>query len=440
MRSPADGSNDTILVMCNSSATCSTLGRYLSMADSDAGTGHNLLESKLQGYFYWKAHVGKMHKSLKRTPDFSKGARRSNSAASKPAAASTSAGAGAGASGSSFGAQKGGKRPVEDSGEMSAALRRKDQYRGQGPPDKRRRVRGGGAAGSNGSAARAGAAQGGRAPMFAAATGANPEAFEEDVDKIADMCVLRPLALLVLPARTSQLTLFRASRRIDSSGAPSSVDAEELVDVETFNEADFAEYFGIIENDDLVIIRPYLGDEDDRVLDELRPKYVIMYDPTPAFVRRIEVRSLSLSRSSSASAPTDVPFTLAADVPRRAPRSRHPRLLPRLQGLGRGAEVPERDPPREGRVRAAHRGEGRASMLSLSLCVCREREHALTRSLPCRRWRSRTRPSTGPRSTRRASCARCPPRASAAASRRRSSLNRCVLSSAFRPGSDSSTR
>ena len=293
MRSPADGSNDTILVMCNSSATCSTLGRYLSMADSDAGTGHNLLESKLQGYFYWKAHVGKMHKSLKRTPDFSKGARRSNSAASKPAAASTSAGAGAGASGSSFGAQKGGKRPVEDSGEMSAALRRKDQYRGQGPPDKRRRVRGGGAAGSNGSAARAGAAQGGRAPMFAAATGANPEAFEEDVDKIADMCVLRPLALLVLPARTSQLTLFRASRRIDSSGAPSSVDAEELVDVETFNEADFAEYFGIIENDDLVIIRPYLGDEDDRVLDELRPKYVIMYDPTPAFVRRIEVRSLS---------------------------------------------------------------------------------------------------------------------------------------------------
>ncbi|KPV71576.1 uncharacterized protein RHOBADRAFT_19268 [Rhodotorula graminis WP1] len=209
------GSNDTILVMCNSSSTCQTLGNYLSAADSDAGTGHNMLETKLQSYFYWKAHVGKMQKSLKRTPDFSKGTRRSTS---------------------------------------SAAAGSKEQYRGHAAPSgKRRRVRGGGAAGSNGAAARSGAAaQGGKA-LFAAATGANPEAFEADVDKMADMCVLL-----------------------------------QLVEDEAFDEVAFAEYFGIIENDDLVIIRPYLGDEDDRVLDELRPKYVIMFDPLPAFVRRIE--------------------------------------------------------------------------------------------------------------------------------------------------------
>ncbi|GAA5854347.1 hypothetical protein JCM9279_004728 [Rhodotorula babjevae] len=253
------GSNDTILVMCNSTSTCTTLGNYLSSADSDAGTGHNMLETKLQSYFYWKAHVGKMQKSLKRTPDFSKGARRSTSASSST---SGGGGGGGGASGSWSGAQQGGKRPVEDSGETSAALQSKDRHRGHAPSTKRRRIRGGGAAGSNGGAARAGGAQGGRAPMFAAATGANPEAFEQDVDKIADM--------------------------IDSSGAPSSVEAEELVEDEPFDVAQFAEYFGIIENDDLVIIRPYLGDEDDRVLDELRPKYVVMFDPTPAFVRRIE--------------------------------------------------------------------------------------------------------------------------------------------------------
>ncbi|GAA5933461.1 hypothetical protein JCM3775_000701 [Rhodotorula graminis] len=261
------GSNDTILVMCNSSSTCQTLGNYLSAADSDAGTGHNMLETKLQSYFYWKAHVGKMQKSLKRTPDFSKGTRRSTSSAA--AGSSTGGGGGGGggggASGSSWssGAQQGGKRPAEDSGHLSAALRSKEQYRGHAAPSgKRRRVRGGGAAGSNGAAARSGAAaQGGKA-LFAAATGANPEAFEADVDKMADM--------------------------VDSFGAPSSVDAEQLVEDEAFDEVAFAEYFGIIENDDLVIIRPYLGDEDDRVLDELRPKYVIMFDPLPAFVRRIE--------------------------------------------------------------------------------------------------------------------------------------------------------
>jgi DNA excision repair protein ERCC-4 len=59
---------------------------------------------------------------------------------------------------------------------------------------------------------------------------------------------------------------------------------------EEFNPTAFEEYFGLIAQEDLVVIRPYLGDEDDRILEELRPKYVVMFDPNPAFVRRIEVR------------------------------------------------------------------------------------------------------------------------------------------------------
>ncbi|GAA5825708.1 hypothetical protein JCM3770_004454 [Rhodotorula araucariae] len=243
------GSTDTILVMCNSTSTCLTLGNYLSSEggpDGGAGTGHNMLESKLQSYFFWKAHMGKMQNSLKRTPDFNRGERRSTSTAAA-AAGPSSAGAGAG------------KRPADDTGGLSAALRNKEQRRGQAPPTKRRRVRGGGAVGA---AARAGAGTAPGAPMFAAATGANPEALEEEVKKIADM--------------------------VGSSGAPSSIEAELLDEDEAFNELAFEQYFGLIANEDLVIIRPYLGDEDDRVLDELRPKYVVMFDPTPAFVRRIE--------------------------------------------------------------------------------------------------------------------------------------------------------
>ena len=69
-------------------------------------------------------------------------------------------------------------------------------------------------------------------------------------------------------------------------------------DSAAFSEIAFNEYFGLLSNEDLVIIRPYMDDEDDRVLDELRPKYIILYDPNPAFVRRVEVR-ISLMSSSS---------------------------------------------------------------------------------------------------------------------------------------------
>lgn len=67
------------------------------------------------------------------------------------------------------------------------------------------------------------------------------------------------------------------------------MDDEENAD-DQLNELDFRDFYGFIANEELVTVRPYLGDEDDRVLEELRPKYVVLYDPSPAFVRRIEVR------------------------------------------------------------------------------------------------------------------------------------------------------
>ncbi|BGO95154.1 hypothetical protein NBRC10512_001881 [Rhodotorula toruloides] len=251
---PYGYSNDTVLVMCNSTDTCLTLGNYLSSLNPETSEGRSFLESKLNSYFFWKAHMGKMQNSLKRTPGFNKGERRSSSSnvAAGSSGSSTTAGAFASSNGgTNFGGNKDGD------GEMSAALKRKDFKRGQAPPTKRRRVRGGGAAGSNAGATHTS----GAAPMFSAATGANPEALEEEVKKIAEL--------------------------VDSSGTPGDVESDEVIE-ETFNPLDFEEYFGLISNEDVVIIRPYLDDEDDRVFEELRPKYVVMFDPNPSFVRRIE--------------------------------------------------------------------------------------------------------------------------------------------------------
>lgn len=40
--------------------------------------------------------------------------------------------------------------------------------------------------------------------------------------------------------------------------------------------------------DDLVMIHPYDGDMDGHILEEARPRYIIMYEPDAAFIRRVE--------------------------------------------------------------------------------------------------------------------------------------------------------
>lgn len=59
----------------------------------------------------------------------------------------------------------------------------------------------------------------------------------------------------------------------------------------SFTQVEFDNYFGMLSTEDLIVVRPYRGDDDDKMLQELRPRFVIMYDPAPSFVRRLEVSS-----------------------------------------------------------------------------------------------------------------------------------------------------
>jgi DNA excision repair protein ERCC-4 len=61
------------------------------------------------------------------------------------------------------------------------------------------------------------------------------------------------------------------------------------------------DYFELYENDDLVLVLPYDGDMDDRVLEEIRPRFVVMYEPNPAFIRRVEVSSSLTSLNTGVS-------------------------------------------------------------------------------------------------------------------------------------------
>lgn len=49
------------------------------------------------------------------------------------------------------------------------------------------------------------------------------------------------------------------------------------------------DYFKMYEMQDLVVIHVYDGDQDEHVLEEVKPRYIIMYEPDAAFIRRVEV-------------------------------------------------------------------------------------------------------------------------------------------------------
>lgn len=119
-------------------------------------------------------------------------------------------------------------------------------FRGKAPANKRRRVRGGGSAGS--------------APSRAANGSILPS---ED----------KPLEVATLIAEI-QPTESEAAQKEE-------IIADPLDDME--------DYYQLYDTQDLVVIHAYDGDMDEHILEEVKPRYIIMYEPDTSFVRRIEV-------------------------------------------------------------------------------------------------------------------------------------------------------
>jgi len=81
---------------------------------------------------------------------------------------------------------------------------------------------------------------------------------------------------------------------------------------------DFDVNYGLVRPDEAVIVRAYSDDSDDMMLMELRPRFVVMFDPSLEFLRRMEVfdrllaphippkTSIGLSKFESWAAAADV--------------------------------------------------------------------------------------------------------------------------------------
>ena len=118
---------------------------------------------------------------------------------------------------------------------------------GRAPTNKRRRMRGGGNAGISA----------GRTD-----TGIIAQYFEKP-GEVADLMA------------EVQLTEEEAQQKDDVAGA------DPLDNMEDF--------FQLYEMQDLVVVHGYDGDQDEHVLEEVKPRYIIMYEPDASFIRRVEV-------------------------------------------------------------------------------------------------------------------------------------------------------
>jgi DNA excision repair protein ERCC-4 len=59
------------------------------------------------------------------------------------------------------------------------------------------------------------------------------------------------------------------------------------------DDAEVDPLYGLFVPAQTVIVRAYADDSDDRLLAELQPRFIVMYEPNQDFIRRIEVRIMS---------------------------------------------------------------------------------------------------------------------------------------------------
>lgn len=223
------GTNIT-LVMCSSTATCTLLNDFLSLKDDKRPKGEwgrRMMLKKLRSWLWWE----KRRKELIEAEASGK----------------------KGASGHDPDEMRWRGENPEDEG-LSEALKRKDRERAAQKAS-RRRVRGGGPGPSDGRAS--------TVPRDTLAPGKIPQLNFEDLDP----------ELLALNDEELELNLI--------GNDPDMLTTEFT--------AEFDAHYGLLSPAQTLLIRAYSDDTDDRMLDEIKPRFIVMFEPCMEFVRRVEV-------------------------------------------------------------------------------------------------------------------------------------------------------
>ncbi|KAJ7655415.1 hypothetical protein B0H17DRAFT_1098988 [Mycena rosella] len=235
---PAGAGSNIVLVMASSTRTCTLISEFLSTKDDNAPKGAQarpMLMHKLRLYLWWK------RKLAERKQDGRPGFGMPDSS-------------GHGGPNQGYARMYGGKEG------LSEALQRKDREKADRYAS-RRRVRGGAPAASAGSSARPTSVQ----PATALGT------IRAEANNIADFWAAQ------------------STEDVDAAMALDLNDASLLNFDSTEFENEFDTNYGLLVPQQTVLVRPYSDDTDDRMLAEIQPRFIVMYEPNMDFIRRIEV-------------------------------------------------------------------------------------------------------------------------------------------------------
>ncbi|KXN82152.1 DNA repair protein rad16 [Leucoagaricus sp. SymC.cos] len=196
--------------------------------------GAKMMQRRLKGYLGWRGRLGNQSNR-----DNSSGVNRNGG----------------------VGSGKGKERDTGRDDNVSDALKRKDREKAERSAG-RRRVRGGAPANNgNRNGGDAGKSADGKEVI--------------DVDKTDDV-----------------MTLW-SNDSSDPTATLTSLNNE--IDLTLLTQSDFESAYGLLPADQTIVIRAYSDDTDDRMLAEIQPRFVIMFEPCVEFIRRIEARTMMLT-------------------------------------------------------------------------------------------------------------------------------------------------
>ncbi|KAJ7889609.1 hypothetical protein B0H13DRAFT_2041364 [Mycena leptocephala] len=235
---PAVPGSNVVLIMASSTRTCTLISEFLSTRAASApkgAQGRPMMMHKLRLYLWWKRKLAERKQDG--LPGFG---------------LPDSSGHG--------GPNQGYERMYGSKEGISEALQRKDRERADRAAS-RRRVRGG-------------------APPSSASSSSHPTP-------------VQPItALGTIRSEANKIADFWAAQSTKEVDAALELDLNDK-NLLNFDSTDFGNEFdtnyGLLAPQQTVLVRAYSDDTDDRMLAEIQPRFIIMYEPNMDFIRRMEV-------------------------------------------------------------------------------------------------------------------------------------------------------
>ena len=78
--------------------------------------------------------------------------------------------------------------------------------------------------------------------------------------------------------------------------SPATLDEASLLGIDITSlgfDSEFDAHYGLLAPEQTVLVRAYSDDTDDQMLAEIRPRFIVMFEPNQDFIRRIEVSCIT---------------------------------------------------------------------------------------------------------------------------------------------------